>query len=214
MKNYFQAAEYQSDLDAIAAAAKGDAAAEVRYASVVKSINNRMKKTLGLLDGFSRKDLAAIKDQQDGEFRAWYARQGKPAAMLAELDAAIAADIALGSEEFAWGVATNSDLLKSARTLHRLALEKQKPDEQRKAGFQLRDLSFIKARLTRLEQSYDAKVDQAGYAAGLARYMKLDATSHPAGLDALLPAQEDVPALYRASQLGVTAQRLALLEQE
>lgn len=210
-----QAAEYQSDLDVIAAATAGNDASAVRYASVVKSINNRMKKTLGLLDGFKRKDIAAIKDVQDAEFRAWYARQARlPAAMLAELDALIAADLALSEEEFAWGVATNSDLLKSARTLHRLALERQKPDAERKSGYQQRDLSFITATLTRLEQSYVGAVDQARFSGGLQRYAKLAAKSHPQGLDALLPAVDAVPALYRQSKLGDTAQRVALLEQD
>jgi hypothetical protein len=210
-----QAAEYQSDLDTIAAATKGDEAGVVRYASVVKSINNRMKKTLGLMDGFARKDLAALKDAQDGEFRAWYAKQpGVSAAMLSELDAAIAADMALADEEFAWGVATNSDLLKSARTLHRLALEKQKPDAERKAGYQQRDIGPIKARLTRLEQSFTAKVDQARFADGLARYAKLAAKSHPQGLDALLPAVTGVPALYAQTKLGATAERLALMDKD
>ena len=210
-----QAAEYQSDLDTIAAATKGDDAGVVRYASVVKSINNRMKKTLGLLDGFARKDIAAVKDGQDAEFRAWYGKQaGVSPTMLAELDAAIAADMALSDEEFAWGVATNSDMLKSARTLHRLALEKQKPDAERKSGYQQRDVSFIKARLARLEQSFSAKVDQARFAHGLARYARLPAKSRPQGLDALLPAAADVPALYRMSTLDQTAQRLALMEQD
>jgi hypothetical protein len=210
-----QAAEYQADLDTIAAATKGDAAGEVRYASVVKSINNRMKKTLGLMDGFARKDLAAVKDAQDAEFRTWYARQpGVSASMLSELDAAIAADMALADEEFAWGVATNSDLLKSARTLYRLALEKQKPDADRKAGYQQRDLGPIKARLTRLEQSFSPKVDQARYADGLARYAKLAAKSHPKGLDALLPSVADVPALYAQTRLGATAERLALMDKD
>jgi hypothetical protein len=37
-------AEYKSDLSVIAAATQGNANAEVRYASVAKSINNRLKK--------------------------------------------------------------------------------------------------------------------------------------------------------------------------
>src|SRR5450830_660396 len=127
-----KAAELRADLDVIAAATDGMPADVVRYASVVKSINNVMKKTQGLIDGFARKDIAAIKDVQDAEFRAWYAKQPKVSpAMLAELDAVINADLALADEEFGWSVATNSDLLKSARSLYRLALEQQKPDEQR-----------------------------------------------------------------------------------
>ncbi|UTY58752.1 S46 family peptidase [Massilia sp. erpn] len=208
-------AEYQADLDTIAAATKGNDANVVRYASVAKSINNRMKKTQGLLDGFARKDIAAIKDVQDAEFRSWYNKQANVSkTMLSELDAVIAADMALNDEEFAWNMATNSDLLKSARTLYRLALERQKPNEQRKTGYQERDLSFITARLTRLEQSLALPVDQARFAGGLQRYAKLAAKFHPQGLDVLLPAVDAVPVLYQNSKLGDTAQRLALLDKD
>nr|WP_314629454.1 S46 family peptidase [uncultured Janthinobacterium sp.] len=208
-------AELQADLAVMADATTGDAASAVRYASVVKSINNVLKKTQGLLDGFARKDIAAIKDGQDAEFRAWYAKQPKVSpTLLAELDAAIASDMALSEEEFAWSVATNSDLLKSARTVYRLSQERQKPDAERESGFQQRDLAFIKARLARLEQSYVNKVDQARFEAGLKRYAQLAAKSHPQGLDALLPAPAAVAALYQQTQLADTAKRLAWLEKD
>ncbi|PKV45008.1 dipeptidyl-peptidase 7 [Janthinobacterium sp. 61] len=207
--------ELQADLAVMADATNGDAAAAVRYASVVKSINNVLKKTQGLLDGFARKDIAAIKDVQDAEFRAWYAKQPNVSpTLLAELDAAIASDMALSEEEFAWSVATNSDLLKSARTIYRLSLERQKADAERESGFQQRDLAFIKARLARLEQSYVNKVDQARFEAGLKRYAQLAAKSHPQGLDALLPAPVAVAALYQQTQLADTAKRLAWLEKD
>ncbi|WP_366928669.1 S46 family peptidase [Janthinobacterium sp. LM6] len=207
--------ELQADLAVMADATQGDAAAAVRYASVVKSINNVLKKTQGLLDGFARKDIAAIKDVQDAEFRAWYAKQPNVSTtLLAELDAAIASDMALSEEEFAWSVATNSDLLKSARTIYRLSLERQKADAERESGFQQRDLAFIKARLARLEQSYVNKVDQARFEAGLKRYAQLAAKSHPQGLDALLPAPAAVAALYQQTQLADTAKRLAWLEKD
>ncbi|RJG15539.1 S46 family peptidase [Massilia cavernae] len=204
--------EMQADLATIATATKGNAQYDVRYASVVKSINNVLKKTQGLLDGFARKDIAAIKDVQDAEFRAWFNQpanqKGASKTLLADLDAVIAADMALSEEEFGWAVATNSDLLKSARTLYRLALEQQKPDAQRESGYQERDLSFIKARLTRLEQSFVVSVDEARFIGSLQRYGKLAAKIHPQGLDPLLPATDAVGALYKQTQLGDTAQRL------
>jgi hypothetical protein len=207
-----KAAEIQSDLDVIAAATKGSEANEVRYASVVKSLNNVMKKTRGLMDGFARKDIAAIKDVQDAEFRAWYGKQANAnKALLPELDALIAADIALSDEEFGFGVATTGDLLKSGSTLYRLAQESAKPDAERETGYQQRDLSFIKARLNRLEQSYVGSVDQARFTAALQRYARLPKSMHVNGLDALLPSVDAVPALFAQSQLGDTAQRLAWL---
>jgi hypothetical protein len=203
----------QSDLAAIGAATKGNASHEVRYASVVKSQNNVLKKTQGLLEGFARKDIAAIKDAQDAEFRAWFAQpanQGSlPKSLLADLDALIGADLALQQEEFGWLVASNSEHLKSARTLYRLAQEQKKPNEKRDVGYQDRDLSFIKARLTRLEQSLVPAVDQARFAASLQHYAKLPASVHAKGVDALMPAPDALAAMYQQSQLGDTAQRLA-----
>jgi hypothetical protein len=199
-----------ADLSVIAAATMGNEAYDVRYASVAKSLNNVLKKTQGLLDGFARKDIAAIKDVQDAEFRAWYKQNGGANKnLLSELDAVIAADMAVSRQEYALAEATHSDLLKSARTLYRLALEHQKPDAQREAGYQDRDVSFIKARLTRLEQSFVPSVDEARFSAALNRYAKLDAKIHPQGVDALLPQAAAVPALYKSTQLADTGKRLA-----
>lgn len=205
-----KAATITADLATIAAATQGNPAWDVRYASVAKSLNNVLKKTQGLMDGFARKDIAAIKDVQDAEFRAWQqAHAGANKNLLTELDAVIARDMALQRQEAAWNEATHSDLLKSARTLYRLALERQKPDAEREGGYQERDLSFIKARLTRLEQSFVPAVDEARYKAALARYARIDGAVRPQGLDALLPTEAALPAMYRSSELAETAKRLA-----
>lgn len=205
-----KAATITADLAIIAAATQGNPAWDVRYASVAKSLNNVLKKTQGLMDGFARKDIAAIKDVQDAEFRTWQqSHAGANKNLLTELDAVIARDMALQRQEAAWNEATHSDLLKSARTLYRLALERQKPDAEREGGYQERDLSFIKARLTRLEQSSVPSVDEARYKAALARYARIDGAVRPQGLDALLPTEAALPAMYRSSELADTAKRLA-----
>jgi len=205
-----KAATITADLSVIAAATQGNPAWSVAYASVDKGLNNVLKKTKGLLDGFARKDIAAIKDVQDAEFRAWQkAHADGNTGLLSELDAVIAEDMALQRQEAAWLEATHSDLLKSARTLYRLALERGKPDAERESGYQERDLGFIKARLTRLEQSFAPSVDQARYAAALARYAGIDAKVRPQGVDALLPAQDALAGMVKASQLSDTATRLA-----
>jgi hypothetical protein len=205
-----KAATITADLAIIAAATKDNPAWDVRYASVAKSLNNVLKKTQGLMDGFARKDIAAIKDVQDAEFRTWQqSHAGANKNLLTELDAVIARDMALQRQEAAWNEATHSDLLKSARTLYRLALERQKPDAEREGGYQERDLSFIKARLTRLEQSFVPSVDEARYKAALARYARIDGAVRPQGLGALLPTEAALPAMYRSSELADTAKRLA-----
>jgi len=204
-----KAASITADLSVIAASTMGNPSYDVRYASVAKSLNNVLKKTQGLMDGFARTDIAAIKDKQDAEFRGWYKQHGKGGSLLSDLDTAIGTDMQTSQQEAAWAEATHSDLLKSARTLYRLALERQKPDAQREAGYQERDLSFIKARLNRLEQSFVTGVDQARWQAALQRYAKIDPKNRPQGLDALLPKLDAVPALYKSTELADTSKRLA-----
>jgi hypothetical protein len=209
-----KAASITADLSVIAAATMGNPSYDVRYASVAKSLNNVLKKTQGLMDGFARKDVAAIKDVQDAEFRSWYKQHSHKlttggGSLLSDLDTAIGADMAGAQQEAAWAEATHSDLLKSARTLYRLSLERQKPDAQREGGYQERDLSFIKARLNRLEQSFVSSVDQARWQAALNRYAKIDPKSRPHGLDALLPQVSALPAMYKSTELADTGKRLA-----
>jgi hypothetical protein len=198
-----------ADLAVIAEATKGNAEWDVRYASVAKSLNNVLKKSQGLVDGFARKDIAAIKDVQDAEFRTWYAKNGSGPTLLADLDAVIAADMALSREEGAYAEATHSDLLKSARTLYRLAQERQKPDAERDASYQERNLSFIKARISSLDKSFVPNVDQARWTAALNRYAKIDGKLHPQGLDALLPNANGLASFYQSTELADTNKRLA-----
>jgi hypothetical protein len=198
-----------ADLAVIAEATRGNAEWDVRYASVAKGLNNVLKKSQGLVDGFARKDIAAIKDVQDAEFRTWYARSGSDGKLLADLDAVIAADMALSREEGAYGEATHSDLLKSARTLYRLAQERQKPDAERDASYQERNLSFIKARISGLDKSFVPSVDQARWTAALNRYAKIDGKLHPQGLDALLPNTNGLASFYQSTELADTNKRLA-----
>ncbi len=210
-------AQQQADIEVIQQATQGNAEWQVRYAGVVKGIQNGMKRSQGMLDGFRRKDIAALKDAQEADFRRWLATQPDQAnaqALLADLDKLIAANLALTQEQAAFGQATHSELVRNARTLYRAALERQKPDAEREPGFQQRDLPFIRARLARVEQSLVPAVDQARWRAGLLRYQGLAASVRPNGLDALLPAADALAPLYEKTALANTAKRLALLDQD
>lgn len=202
-------AELRADLDTIAAATADSASAKVTYASVVKGINNVYKKTKGLYEGFQRKDIAAIKDQQDQAFRNWYAQRHAGSTLLQEQDAIIQKNIALSEQEFAWSVASKSALLKAAMNLYRLALEKQKPDSERESDYQERDMNRFVGRLNNLKTSLLPEVDQARFSAALARYAKLDQNKQIAGLADLLPKQEQIASLYQQTQLNDPAVRLA-----
>ncbi|MEO7578766.1 MAG: S46 family peptidase [Massilia sp.] len=210
---YFPArlAGMQADVAVIAASTMGSQGAGQRYAGLVKNFNSVIKRTQGLLDGFTTYDVAAIRDQEDADLRNWL-RQNPSAGsreMLAELDVAVGADLALSSEEFALQVASHSDLINSARMLYRLALERQRPDGRRENGFQDRDVGGMRTRLAALDDTFALNVDEARYSSALQRYARLAQKARPKGLDALLPAPAAVPALYKGSELADVARRQA-----
>ncbi|RYZ60245.1 MAG: S46 family peptidase [Proteobacteria bacterium] len=208
--------EAQADIDVIDKATAGKPESDVRYASVEKSIKNGMKRNQGFIDGFKRRDFALIKDEQARELRAWLSKQknsNEQIKVLDELDALVAKDFALANEQFAWGVATNSDLLKTAMNSYRLAVEKKKADAERESGYQERDIPFIKSRLSRLEQTLVKEVDLARWSAALTRYQALDKGIHPQGLDALLPKSADLSKIFEGSSLEKVDQRLETLNQ-
>ncbi len=212
-------ADYQRDLAAIAAATAGDPEAQVRYAATVKAINNSMKRLKGLLDGFARKDVAAIKDAQLAEFLAWSRSQPDAAryrALLDELNALIMRDQGLAEQEFAMSVLTASSLLGVASTAYRFAAERTKPDAERDPGFQDRDRSFIKARFERLQQSYVGMVDRARWLSALQAYGKLPEAQRGAAAAAVVLRDSDlasrIDADYAGSKLADTGERVALLE--
>jgi hypothetical protein len=210
-------AEHKADLAAIAQITDKNPEAAVRYASVTKSISNVLKKTQGLLDGFARRDIALIKDEQQAHFRQWLDQQANAKALqsvLSDMDRLIKADAALIEEQFALAVASKSELLSSAINLYRLAVERQKPDTERESGFQERDLPFIKARLSRLEQTFVSEVDQARWKAALLRYQKLPADIHPVNLDVLLPKEAAIAGLYQRSSLHDTSKRLEWMSKD
>ena len=67
--------------------------------------------------------------------------------------------------------------------LYRLAVEKQKPDEEREPGFQVRDLKRFRQSLQALSRRYDESVDKALLGYLLQRYAELPAGDRMKSMD-------------------------------
>lgn len=164
----------QQTLDVIAQTTKGDDKAKVSYSSTVRSINNRMKKYKGLLDGFKATDIHQFKQQKEQALLKWMAsdksRQSYNDAYQ-QLSKLLQQSQAMYQRDYYYSYATRSALLRAASSLYRLAKESEKPDAQRKRGYQKRDLAMFKARLKRMQRRYVTKVDSALWQLYLTNYM-------------------------------------------
>lgn len=222
-------AEYGDILKVIEHATKDRADAAVKYASTVASLNNALKNYEGQLEGFAKIDGVGSKRAQEQALEAWIA-QRRSDAKLAALRAHIAAIRARRERDLYFGLVLpfnalssprlnrEGSLLAAASDLYRLSREREKPDAQREANYQLRDEPRIKARLEMLERRYDEQTDRALLKYRLGRYAALPAAKRVPELDEWLGITGDKPdisgidakldAFYAGTAIDDAAQRM------
>lgn len=115
-------------------------------------------------------------------------------------------------------LAGRSELVRTARLLYRLANERRKPDLEREAGYQERDLKRIEERLKRISRSFAPEVDRAFYRHFLMRYAAIPADQHVALFDEWFGIEgesvdearldERLADMYAATRLGDEEVRL------
>lgn len=205
-------------LDIIERFSNKDVTTKVAYSSTIKSINNRMKKRQGLLDGFKVTNIHAIKKDKEQQLLRWIGadkKRQKYAKTHQQLSSLIDQSHALDKQAFYYDYATESTLIQVATSLYRLAKESEKPDAMRKMGYQERNLPMIKARLKRMNKRFVKKVDQAIWTHFLTHYAKRPKNDRIAefdktlGLGGPLSVSEITSAYYSSTNLDDKKARLA-----
>ena len=205
----------------IEAAGANDADARVRYAAQLASLKNNLKRAQGELDGLRRSDAVTVRAEDEKAMFAWLDRQPKAKATRADIDAAqrvLDAVAATRERDQLLGVLrSQTQLLRSALTLQRLAVERAKPDAARETGYQQRDEALIAGQLKQVQRRYAVAVEKALVADLLRQYQALPAAQHLAEVDAVFgttPAElaARLDALYAGTRLGDEAERLRLMQ--
>ena len=211
---------YDGLRDAIVAAAASDEAAKVRYASQLASLENGLKRAQGELEGLRRSNAVEARRADEAAMLAWLSKQRGAKPLLSDIEGAgelIAASHGTRERDTLFAVMlSQSQLLRSAYQLQRLALERGKPDAERERGYQQRDEAFIEAALKQVQRRYDPRVEKAILGELLARYRKLPAGQRLAEIDAVFgtdasAASAALDRLYAGTALGDEAERLRLL---
>ncbi len=203
--------------DVIEDAGERDAQAKIRYASQLQSLKNGIKRFSGELDGLKRSDAVTVRQQDEAAMLAWLSKQGRAKALRPQIDAAmtlIADGNATRERDLLLGlIQSQTQLMRSALRLQRLAHERGKPDAQREDGYQQRDEELIASTLRQMQRRYDPAVEKRLLGALLARYQQLPVAQHVAEFDAAFgrtPAEltATLDRVYSATRLGEEAQRL------
>jgi hypothetical protein len=180
-----QAEEQLAILDQIS---KNDKAIALKISSRLQGLNNTLTNQKGMLEGLTKGGSLAKKQAQEKELEAWIAadpaRQKKYGDVLPALRA-LQAESAKTREQSAVlaSLASSSGYLSAAQTLYRLSQELPKPDMDREAGFQQRDLARIREGQDRLQRTLDPAIDRALLRWALSQAAALPADQRIAPLD-------------------------------
>ncbi|MDQ3229760.1 MAG: S46 family peptidase [Pseudomonadota bacterium] len=194
--------------------------AKVLYASQVASLKNSLKRAQGELDGLRRSDATRVRRADEAAMLAWLGKQTDAAAAQADIRTAQAVlDAARAHRErdqLFGAMRSQTQLLRSALTLQRLAAERGKPDAQRESGYQQRDEALIEGAMKQVQRRYDPAIEKAVLGDLLTRYRALPASQRIPEVDAVFgndaaAATRAIDALYAGSKLGDEAERLRLL---
>jgi len=204
-------------------AIEGRPDAALKYASRISGLNNATKNYGGMLQGFGKGNLVERKQELERELQSWIANhpehQQSDMSALEALQVLIDESESLQQRDLYYGQAYRSALLGAARTLYRLAREQEKPDEAREPGYQERDLVRIRERLTRIEGTFDARVDQQVWRHLVLAYAAIPEDQHVDAFDRwfgingnavdteVLDTQ--LEAMYAGTSLGDTQVRLS-----
>jgi hypothetical protein len=203
--------------DAIEAAGKTDRDAGIRYASQLQSLKNNIKRFSGELEGLGRSDAANVRREDEAAMYAWLAKQddGKP--LRGDIDEAarqIAAARDVRERDLLVGlVSTQTQLMRGALNIERLAIERRKPDAERETGYQQRDEALLQSQLKQVQRRYDARVEKMLLTSLLSRYQKLPDAQRLPEFDKVFgrtPAAlaTSLDHMYGATKLGDEAERL------
>lgn len=210
-------------IDIIKAETAGRRDGEIKMASRMQGLQNYYKNLTGQQQSYDGSDILARKQAGFDQLKAWVQsdakRRERYGADLAATESLIAERQAIARAEMLMNF-TSPALLSSARQLYEAALQRAKPDAERKSGYQERDVPRLRASQQSLERRYDEQTDKRLVAHFLAKYLAqpaatlntsvIDAFGLKAGMDeAAVRAQIDK--LYAASKLGDTAARMEWL---
>lgn len=201
---------YKNLIALVDAAGKKNPDIQVKYASTMAGWNNTSKNYEGQLAGFERIDAAWQKHADEEAVLAWLRGRG------AQGSAALAAHdklIELGEKakatrerDLVVGQLNNTAMLGTAIQLYRLAIEREKPDAEREAGYQQRDYPSIEGAQKQLERRYVPAMDRQLQQYWLRQYVQLPAAQRVAPIDKFLVGGKEqnlTRALDRLAKTGL-----------
>jgi hypothetical protein len=206
-------------------AGRDDREIEIKYASIVRGLNNVLKNYQGKFDGIEKIGLLDIKKEQESKFLEWVKQSPERTKTygqaLSQIDEFMDTFRTHSLKNSLLGEIVSpyfsSTLLAQAHTIYRTVAERQKPDIDREPDYQDRNLPLIKMRIQLAERGYQLDTDRAFFKHRLKRLSEYPEDLLPSAFQKLFSQTSDkaiedfVDDLYDNSILADPQKRLELL---
>jgi len=194
----------------------------IKYEGTLAGLANYAKNYGSMIESYKKGTTLERKVALEKDLAAWInanaERKAKYADALDGLNKLIAQDQSTQARDLLVGYTRYSAMLRSAISLHRWAVEQQKPDAERKRGTQARDKARFEQGLKALNRRYDENIDKAILAHVLTKYAKLPASERIAAYDQFFGITDGMSekaiiakldSMYATTDLADTDTRLA-----
>ncbi len=205
-------------------AGENDRGVQIKYASMLKGLNNGFKNRTGMLEGLKKQGILKKKTGVETKWMQWVeqetARKKKYGNILTGIENFIRehVDFYRKDQRLSELVSRRRGpaLLTQAHLVYRMVEERQKPDIKRESGFQERDMFRLKTRIELAERRFDPEVDKAYLAFRLKKLAKQPAAQWPKALIHVLEKGPEgiaayVDGLYAGTILKDPKKRLELV---
>jgi hypothetical protein len=207
-------------------AGKNDREIQIKYAGIIKGLNNGLKNYQGKFEGIEKIDLFGIKKAQEEDFLEWAGEKQERKEKYGDALKNIAdfmekyADHHRRDNLLRLMVSPyfGSALLSQAYTIFRIVEERAKPDMERDLDYQERNIPLLKMRIRLAERSYDLSTDRALLKHQLRKLMDYPEQQIPDALKELVGQKSEravdqfVDSLYDNTILADPEKRLELID--
>ena len=194
----------------------------IKYQNELASLANYAKNYGSLIESYNKGTTLERKQQLEAQLSAWInsnpTRKAQYGSALSGLNKLVNDSQEFAPRSYVLSYMARSKLLTTANKLHRLAIEKAKPDLERQRGYQERDMDRFAQSMTTINRRLDVDIDQKILAHMLTHYAALPKKQRIEELDQFFGLENGLnetelnnklDAIYQTTKLADEATRLA-----
>ena len=162
--------------------------ARIKYAGTIAGMDNYSKNYGSMIESYSKGDMLSRKQQLAADLKEWInaskKRKKKYGSALTNLNELVLESQQNQEAKTLLRLVSRGGMMSTATNLYRLAHEKQKPNVERRRGFQERDMRRFTQSMTVLNKRFDQQVDKGLLMHFVQEYLTLPASQRDATFDA------------------------------